>query len=517
MIVYMVIRFILYALLLLPTLRKISFILSTHWDHHIVVTRMLSRTTLLQTHIRCNVRSGTALLQNQHDTLGWVPTIDKVRSSAHSLHTSSYSTSFNTTLSTNAIVLKSLFPPLQSSHSKRHQQSTQRFFGKKKSVRNDRKRPTIEITKTSASSPLPPIIKPEDQIKEEEIRDIQAEIAFHHKHAQYHEALTASQMLLEKSMDHFQKNHPVTASAYNNVGLMHKYLGNFKEATDMYHAALRIYGEVVGKDHASYAATLNNLGNLLRAQTLMSDGDGDEENDGNGVGSMTALQRLQYNEMAIEYFEEALAIRQAELGKNHPHTITSHSNLGAAMASMLLQEQANRNRNKIKDGNKSSDSPSLKTSKFTATRWEAAEQHLRTALNTAVQNPRGKTISSSPPPQQEESSSTNASSFPTIKTLSAAGAAQNLAVFLKSKADILLQSSEGQEYDTNDMYAEALNLYQGALHVRAELLSPSHPDMIATKFSLAELLVAAYDDEEGANQLRQEILDAYNVEEKDKE
>ena len=67
------------------------------------------------------------------------------------------------------------------------------------------------------------------------------------------------------------------------------------------------------------------------------------------------------------------------------------------------------------------------------------------------------------------------------------------------------------------MYAEAHSLYQGALHVRTELLSISHPDTISTKFSLAELLVAAYNDQEGANRLRQEILDTYSVEGKSAE
>ena len=287
---------------------------------------------------------------------------------------------------------------------------------------------------------------------------------------------------------------------------MHKYLGNFNQAKDMYHEGLRIYADTVGKDHANYAATLNNLGNLLRAQCMAQDNDDDDES--NSDPPLTALQRLQYSELAVEFFEEALQIRQEELGKDHPHTITSHSNLGAAMASMLLQEQMNRHKNKTKD--KKVDE--TKTTKFTQTRWEAAEHHLRTALNTAVQSPRGKTISNA---KQTNSSS----GFPQIITLSAAGAAQNLAVFLKCKADSILQTKSSDDgihnHDINDMYAEALNLYQSSLHVRSELLSDSHPDTIATKFSLAELLVAAFDDEENANQLRQEILDAYSVEEKD--
>jgi len=378
---------------------------------------------------------------------------------------------------------------------------------KKKKEKQERTSNTIEITQTSGSS-LPPIAKPSDQVKEEEIRDLQAEIAFHHKHAQYQEALEVSQTLLDRSIDHFGDQHPVTASSMNNIGLMQKYLGNFDKSREMYHKALSIYGDTVGTDHASYAATLNNLGNLLRSQSLL-----DEEEDSGR--SISALQRLQLNEMAIEYFEQALTIRKEELGPSHPQTVTSHSNLGAAMASMLLQEQANRiHASNAKDLNSSTNnndqttptSP-LQTSKFTQTRWEAAEKHLRTALNTAIKYPRGKIL--------DQKSSSSSSSSIHIQTLSAAGAAQNLAVFLKSKADILKESSTQNSMDTEDMYGEARNWYQEALVVRSNLLSNSHPDTISTKFSLAELYVAAYNDEESANQLRQEILDAYSVEERD--
>ena len=109
-----------------------------------------------------------------------------------------------------------------------------------------------------------------------------------------------------------------------------------------------------------------------------------------------------------------------------------------------------------------------------------------------------------------------------ICTLSSAAAAQNLAVFLKSRADLLVHSSTSsssnqkemdQSLDSDDMYAEAMNLYLGALRVRTALKGVFHPDTVATKFSLAEL-IDAVGDEAGANVLRQELLDAYQVEER---
>jgi len=42
--------------------------------------------------------------------------------------------------------------------------------------------------------------------------------------------------------------------------------------------SLRIYGEVCGKDHASYAAALSNLGMLERGRVMESEG-ASESND----------------------------------------------------------------------------------------------------------------------------------------------------------------------------------------------------------------------------------------------
>ena len=107
-----------------------------------------------------------------------------------------------------------------------------------------------------------------------------------------------------------------------------------------------------------------------------------------------------------------------------------------------------------------------------------------------------------------------------IRTLSASLAAQNLAVFLKTRADLISASSSSSSsaidpsLDSGDMYAEAKNLYIGALRVRTKLKGPSHPDTVSTKFSLSEL-IDTLGDEETANKMRQELLDVYQVEERD--
>ena len=65
---------------------------------------------------------------------------------------------------------------------------------------------------------------------------------------------------------------------------------------------MRIYASIVGRDHASYAMTLHNLGNLNKTQVHFDT-------------SLKATERLSLVEIALDYLQEAYAIRIAELGK----------------------------------------------------------------------------------------------------------------------------------------------------------------------------------------------------------
>ena len=503
----------------------------------------------------------------------------------------------------------------------------------------------------------PNLKKSPDQEKEEEILQLQSELRTHHRHAAYDTALQTASTLLDLTISHFGDQHPATASAYNNVGLMAKCLGKYSQAKEAYHKSLSIYGEVCGKDHASYAAALSNLGMLERGRVLESESaanNNEEEIDETNSSipdeddvdlkdlrdankpneeKLSALDRMQLNESAIEYFDEAYKIRLSELGPNHPHTISSQSQLGSAMAAAVIAERRGRissiieselrqlkhakNVQDVKEMEKhvpeaiaraaSKTTMGGKGSKLTRRRWEAAEQHLRGALTNAVENPRGENVSpllyvptgNTPssadkestkvqensssrrrgltlPPKQEykdlskkeqkkldkqklrEHRRANANALRgattneskgiesilgvagKVTTLSAATAAQNLAVFLKHYSDWMRLSlmdenntqqqqaepSQQQIQSTkalNQTIQEAQHLYESALHVRKSILPSHHPEVVATKFSLAELLdspkvsvlatLTSHDDAEAevvdgkrANQLREEIL-----------
>lgn len=331
-----------------------------------------------------------------------------------------------------------------------------------------------------------------DKEKEQELSRIQVHVNDQYRSGDYRRALKASQELQTETEKHFGKDHPATASAYNNVGLLQKQLGNFDEARSSYRTALKIYQKTVGKDHASYASILHNLGNLNRSQIHFDT-------------SLRATDRLTLIEQAAEYLEQAWKIRVDEMGPDHPHTVASRSSWGSTIATQILHHH------KASSSSSSSSSSSgqrpyisLLSKEVTQQAWEAAEAHLREALQTAIDNPRGPSLAK---PQRKKSkkqqhAKQETPNNNTIQTLSAASAAQNLAVFLKTRATT--------ETPYNDAWlAESKQLYNDTMSVRSKLLPKGHPDLYATKFSLAELL-ETMGDEEAANAVRQEIIDTYD-------
>jgi tetratricopeptide (TPR) repeat protein len=356
-----------------------------------------------------------------------------------------------------------------------------------------------------------------DQDVELRLADLQSVIQRHYQRGDYTQALKASKDLAQQSASHFGQDHPATASAYNNMGLMHKLLGDFVEARQYYTSAMRIYAKIVGRDHASYASTLHNLGNLNKSQIHFDT-------------TLKATERLALVEKALEYLEEALSIRQVELGPEHPHTVATQMAIGSTLATQVLYEYRMVERqNAIAATGSSKAQPkkqyvALNSQTITQQQWKAAESHLRDAFQTAIDNPRGRRLESNhnnnksskkgkqnkkrPP---VSSTQNNDHHFSNMETISAALAGQNLAVFLKSYAMTLEDVNERQE-----QLQQAKQLYERVLYVRSRLLSADHPDVYATKYSLAEVM-DVLGDEEAANALRQEILDTYTPAEEEEQ
>jgi len=380
--------------------------------------------------------------------------------------------------------------------------------------------------KTSKNNDQSPIQMP-DKDTELKLADLQATITEEYKRGNFKQALSSSQDLLKQTQQHFgfTVDHPATASAMNNVGLMHKLLGNFTEARQHYVGAMRVYASVCGRDHASYAMTLHNLGNLNKSQVHFDT-------------SLKATERLSLVEAAMEYLEEAYAIRMAELGAEHPHTIATRSAIGSTLAAQVLYQhkmvEGTSNNNSSGGGGTANTTKkqyvALDPEGITQQQWRAAEEHLRASLQMAIQNPRGKQIqnnnnNNNKPQRKGKNKKKGGKQFQpqgkkddnAVTTLTAASAAQNLAVFLKSLA---MTFDEDSELRKEHMY-EAKGLYEKTQNVRSQLLPYDHPDLYATKYSLAELLdvlasAGSEKDEErkkyeeAANALRQAIIDTYD-------
>eukprot|EP00593_Proboscia_inermis_P002198 CAMPEP_0171296248 /NCGR_PEP_ID=MMETSP0816-20121228/4930_1 /TAXON_ID=420281 /ORGANISM="Proboscia inermis, Strain CCAP1064/1" /LENGTH=250 /DNA_ID=CAMNT_0011769563 /DNA_START=30 /DNA_END=782 /DNA_ORIENTATION=- len=238
--------------------------------------------------------------------------------------------------------------------------------------------------------------------------------------------------------------------------------------------------------------------------------------------------KIQLLQSAVEHLTEALSIRMNELGDDHPHTVLSMTNLGGAISSQAQMELD------------SGDAISKRLDPLAGKRWGVAEQHLRTALRIALLNQeKAKTsklvrdmevnsreevnVPQMPPPApkitEEDVKYVHVDNLK-IESLTSASSAQNLAVFLKCRADVLKQLPENERVDTlmdvDDYYNEADYLYRGALKLREEELGEHHPDTVASKFSLAELMISIGNEEEG-ERLRKEIVDSFGEEEDEEE
>jgi tetratricopeptide (TPR) repeat protein len=103
-------------------------------------------------------------------------------------------------------------------------------------------------------------------------------------------------------------DHPDTAEALNNLGVMLWAQGELDRARRVFERALAIRERVLGPDHRATAEGLNNLAALCRAQ-----------------GELAAARPL---------YERALAIRERVLGPDQPYTAWSLHSLGC-----LLRDQ----------------------------------------------------------------------------------------------------------------------------------------------------------------------------------
>lgn len=134
---------------------------------------------------------------------------------------------------------------------------------------------------------------------ERELFQLKRQMAAHHNHARYGEALDAAVELADRIKNIIGEQTTSYASSLNNVALMHKALGQNEEAMEHYVKALHLYQDLSGKESSSYATTLSNLGALYKSMAEASKG----------------MDKMELLERATEALLDARNVRQKLLGK----------------------------------------------------------------------------------------------------------------------------------------------------------------------------------------------------------
>ncbi len=135
---------------------------------------------------------------------------------------------------------------------------------------------------------------------------IKADIHFHVGRllnfiANYTLALDALNEALEVGEKVLGKEHPSTATTYNNIAGVYDSQGDYPKALEWYQKDLAISEKVLGKDHPDTATAYNNIALVYSRQ-------GDYPK-------------------ALEWYQKALAIREKVLGKDHPSTATTYNKI----------------------------------------------------------------------------------------------------------------------------------------------------------------------------------------------
>lgn len=141
------------------------------------------------------------------------------------------------------------------------------------------------------------------------------------------------------------KEHPDTATSYNNIASVYHSQGDYLKALELYEKALAICEKVLGKEHLDTAGTYNNiaavysrqgdyypkaLGWYKKALAIHEKVLGKEHPDtATSYNNIAGVYYRQGNyPKALEWFTKALAIQEKVLGKEHPDTATSYNNIG---------------------------------------------------------------------------------------------------------------------------------------------------------------------------------------------
>jgi CHAT domain-containing protein/Flp pilus assembly protein TadD len=144
---------------------------------------------------------------------------------------------------------------------------------------------------------------------------------------QLDEAETLHHQVLEIHAKALGPAHPTTANSMSNLGRVLDLQGKYAEAERMYRQSLAVREKALGRDHPDVATNLNNLAKVMQdlgkdQQIGVSEARA-RARAGAAVGALTEIENL---------YRRALAIQDRSLGREHPATALTLSNLGGLLA-----------------------------------------------------------------------------------------------------------------------------------------------------------------------------------------
>ncbi|XFA72160.1 CHAT domain-containing protein [Thermosynechococcaceae cyanobacterium Okahandja] len=159
----------------------------------------------------------------------------------------------------------------------------------------------------------------------------------------YAAAIAPSQELVAIAERVLGANHPTVAATLNNLAVLYKELGNFSAAVPLYQRSLAIREQALGPNHPDVATSLNNLANLYSDQGNYADalplyqrslairqqalGAGHPD-VGVSLHNLAVMHHLQGNlTAALPFYQRSIALVEPTLGSNHPLVATLLNNL----------------------------------------------------------------------------------------------------------------------------------------------------------------------------------------------
>ena len=159
----------------------------------------------------------------------------------------------------------------------------------------------------------------------------------------YPKALEWCEKALAVSEKVLGKEHPSTATTYNNIAFVYSREGDYPKALEWYEKALAISEKILGKEHPDTATTYNNIASIYSRQVdylkALKLYEKDLAVSEKVLGKEHPSTATTYNNIAfvysrqgdypkaLEWYEKDLAIREKVLGKEHPDTATTYNNI----------------------------------------------------------------------------------------------------------------------------------------------------------------------------------------------